>query len=85
MNPAGERIKCEYCESLNECDAIECRHCGAGLGDVTRVASGDEARRNQARELLKQAAQQFAEAGKNFGEARKHFEGARDSLKKGDD
>ena len=83
MNQGFERIKCEYCQGINECSAIECRHCGAALGDVARVAA-DEARRNQARELLKQAAQQFAEAGKNFGEARKYFEGAR-SFKKGDD
>jgi hypothetical protein len=85
MNQAGERIKCEYCESLNECGALECRHCGATLAELPRTAAEDEAKRNQARELLKQAVQQFEQAGKNFGEARTHFEGAENSLKQRDD
>lgn len=85
MNQAVERIKCDYCDGFNECSALECRHCGATLSGVAPAASDDEAKRNQARELLKQAAQQFEQAGKNFGEARKHFENARDSLKKRDD
>lgn len=85
MTEAVERIKCEYCEGFSECGALECRHCGATLSGASQAAPEVEAKRNQARELLKQAVQQFEQAGKNFGEARKKFSSARDSLKKRDD
>lgn len=81
MNRTVERIKCEYCEGFNDSSALKYCHCGAALESVSQAASDLEAKKNQARELLKQAAQQFEQAGKNFGEARKHFENARASLK----
>ena len=84
MNQPPDLIKCEYCAGLNECGALDCRHCGAALEAFSRNSDLEE-RKKKARELLQQAARQFEQAGNNFGEARKHFEGARESLKPTED
>ena len=84
MSESAERVACNYCQGINECTALECRHCGAAL-TVSTVAANVEEKRKQARELLKQAVQHFEEAGKNFGEARRHFESARDDFNQTDD